>query len=245
MLRYSFYIVNLILFDSKSKSQILARSDLRCRHLLEVLGSSQGKSFRAGVINGPVGIGVINEINSQFVKLSFNWDEEKLSEDDITVVVGFPRPQIARKILFHAATLGCREINFVQTELSDPNYSKSKLWTTIEWKRHLIDGLQQARATMIPKVTWDQTLENFLKYKLPKTSYIVLDNNRLSVRLSKHRIKLPIVMAIGPERGWTDRERKLFQRYSFEFCSIGDRILRVETACIASLSIVKSKLGKM
>jgi len=44
----------------------------------------------------------------------------------------------------------------------------------------------------------------------------------------------PVVLAIGSERGWSDRERDLLEEAGFLRLSLGSRAMRTETACIAA-----------
>jgi 16S rRNA (uracil1498-N3)-methyltransferase len=55
----------------------------------------------------------------------------------------------------------------------------------------------------------------------------------------------PLVLAIGSERGWSERERALFRDAGFMTCSLGSRILRTETACVAALGIALARSGLM
>ena len=52
-----------------------------------------------------------------------------------------------------------------------------------------------------------------------------------------------IVLAIGPEGGWTDSELAAFRDAGWKFASLGTTILRAETAAIAAAAISVSKLG--
>jgi 16S rRNA (uracil1498-N3)-methyltransferase len=52
-----------------------------------------------------------------------------------------------------------------------------------------------------------------------------------------------IVLAIGPEGGWTDSELAAFRDAGWNFASLGSTILRAETAAIAAAAISVSKLG--
>ena len=52
----------------------------------------------------------------------------------------------------------------------------------------------------------------------------------------------PIVLLIGPEGGWTLDEQRLAQEQGFLPLTLGPRILRAETAAIAALSILQSRL---
>lgn len=47
-----------------------------------------------------------------------------------------------------------------------------------------------------------------------------------------------VYAAIGSERGWTDRERDLFRREGYALCSMGNRVLRTETAVTVATSLI-------
>jgi len=55
----------------------------------------------------------------------------------------------------------------------------------------------------------------------------------------------PIVLLIGPEGGWAANEQSLAQEQGFLPLSLGPRILRAETAAIAALSILQSRLDEI
>jgi 16S rRNA (uracil1498-N3)-methyltransferase len=49
-----------------------------------------------------------------------------------------------------------------------------------------------------------------------------------------------LMLAVGPEGGWSAAEIALFARAGWHSASLGPRILRVETAVIAALAIVNA-----
>ena len=51
-----------------------------------------------------------------------------------------------------------------------------------------------------------------------------------------------IVLAVGPEGGWTEDELESFQQAGWISASLGNTILRAETAAIAATAIVASTL---
>ena len=63
--------------------------------------------------------------------------------------------------------------------------------------------------------------------------------------LSQAKLSPPCVIAIGSERGWSLSERNLFRSTNTQLCHLGERVLRTETACVASVSIIKAALGLM
>ena len=52
----------------------------------------------------------------------------------------------------------------------------------------------------------------------------------------------PMVLLVGPEGGWAPDEQRLAQEQGFLPLTLGPRILRAETAAIAALSILQSRL---
>jgi RsmE family RNA methyltransferase len=52
-------------------------------------------------------------------------------------------------------------------------------------------------------------------------------------------------MALGPERGWGDRDRALLRKEGFLLAHLGARVLRSETAMVAAVSILRAARGQM
>jgi 16S rRNA (uracil1498-N3)-methyltransferase len=50
----------------------------------------------------------------------------------------------------------------------------------------------------------------------------------------------PIILAIGPEGGWTAGEIELFSESGWTSASLGPTILRAETAAIAALAVARA-----
>ena len=237
--------MNVVLFDSDRRAQSVPLADPRARHLLEVLGCRPGMQFRAGVVNGASGLGTVVAVEPDRLRVTLCWNAAPVAPPDITLIVGLPRPPSARKILYQGAAIGCRAMHFVHTGLSDPNYARSKLWRDHEWRRHLLDGVQQSAATTLPETTCGMALRDALERAAPAATVVALDPETGARRLGAARVCLPLVLAVGPERGWSAEDRATLARHRFTFCTLGTRILRVETACVAAMAIVQARLGEM
>ena len=237
--------MNVVLFDSDRQSQSLPFSDARARHLRDVLRCRPGMQFRAGVVNGASGIGTIVSVEQDLIRVGLCWNAGPVMPPDITLIIGLPRPPSARKILHQGAAIGCRALHFVHTGLSDPNYARSKLWRDDEWRRHLLDGAQQSAATTMPEVICGTALSAALECVPEQAAALALDPDTAGRRLGAADVQQPLVLAIGPERGWSADDRALLERRHFMFCTLGTRLLRVETACVAALAIVLARLGEM
>jgi RsmE family RNA methyltransferase len=237
--------VNIVLFEPTETSQSLSLDDPRARHVLAVLHFGAGDTFDAGLIDGPRGRATIRELGATGLRLEFAWGEEPPPLDPITLVIGLPRPQTARKVLQEATALGVEAMHFVLTARGEPGYARSKLWSTDEWRRHLIEGAAQAFTTRLPQVTTGLTLEDVVARLPASGSRLALDNYEGAGRLSEAAVVPPVVLALGPERGWSSGERDLLRSHGFALVHLGQRVLRVETATVAAIALAMARLDLM
>lgn len=85
---------------------------------------------------------------------------------------------------------------------------------------------------------------NALGLKTAATTKIVLDIDDSLTYISKiGELKGEVVLAIGPERGWSERERELFRSSGFSFYYMGKRVLRTETACCSAIALIQAQMG--
>jgi RsmE family RNA methyltransferase len=54
-----------------------------------------------------------------------------------------------------------------------------------------------------------------------------------------------MVLAVGSERGWSDRERDELEKAGFLRLSMGMRAMRTETACVAAAVLALEKIGAL
>ena len=245
--------MNLILFEPHELDSPLSRGDRRAGHIVDVLRRRVGDTFDVGLLNGPRGKATLASATAEALTLAFDWGPPPAPlAAPITLIVGLPRPQTARDILRDATTLGAAALHFVRTEKADPNYATSTLWSTGEWRRHVIAGAEQAFDPRIPDVTHGRTLAETLGILAPAAASnaptrLALDNYEAPKRLGEFHVlrESSLLLALGAERGWSAAERTLLREHGFAFAQLGERVLRTESAVIAALSIMRAKLGLM
>jgi 16S rRNA (uracil1498-N3)-methyltransferase len=242
--------VNLILFEPEEIERPLPRDDRRAIHLLKVLRRREGDTFDAGLVNGPRGTGTLTAVGGDELKLSFVWGCDSPAPDPITLIVGLPRPQTARDILRDATTLGVAAMHFVLTDRGESSYSHSTLWASGEWRRHLITGAEQAFDTRLPEITHGRTLADVVADLPARAIRVALDHYEATVAFAH----LPEgddatpgpagqVLAFGPERGWSGRERSVLRSTGFTLAHLGSRVLRTETAVSVAIALMKAGRG--
>jgi 16S rRNA (uracil1498-N3)-methyltransferase len=234
--------LNLVLFEPAELTAPLPRTDPRAAHILNVLRRSEGDTFDAGTVNGPRGKATLTATTPDALFLAFAWDSPLPPLPSTTLLIGLPRPQTARDILRDATTLGATCIHFIATERSDRNYATSTLWTSGEWRRHCLTGAAQAFDTRIPEVTWTHSLASALATLPASYMCVALDNYEATASLHTASPSglTPLVLAMGPERGWGATDRTAMRASRFTLAHLGSRVLRVETAVVAALAITRA-----
>jgi RsmE family RNA methyltransferase len=238
-------LVNIILFSPREVELPLPRRDARARHILTVLRRQPGDQFDAGLIDGPRGKATVVAVEPDALRLSFAWGEPPLPLAPLRLILGLPRPQTARDLLREGTALGIAAMDFVRTARGEPSYAQSSLWTTGEWRDLLVAGAAQAFCTRLPAVQHGDSVDAAIGAIPEGYLRLALDNYEAAPALAGVELsKSPgVVLALGAERGWSDTERSQLRRNEFQFVHLGPRVLRMETATIAAVTLVKAKRG--
>ena len=73
---------------------------------------------------------------------------------------------------------------------------------------------------------------------------LLMDNVIGAVNLSSLSLQgKRVILAIGPERGWSERERGIFLSSGFSTVLLGSRILRTETAAVAGPAVALTRMA--
>jgi RsmE family RNA methyltransferase len=230
--------VNLILFEEHEAGKPLRKGDPRAVHLVKILRKNAGDEFDAGILYAQRGKGRIEQVtDSGDVFFSLMLAEPPPPRLPITVTAGFPRPIQTRRLLRDLSSMGVGAINLVGCELGDKNYLKTTLLTDGGARAALIEGAVQARDTTLPSLAVFPSLRAWLDETADSGRLIACDNVEPQGDFWREMPgDGPVVLAIGPERGWSDGERRQLENAHFKRLSLGNRALRVETACIAAVT---------
>jgi len=113
------------------------------------------------------------------------------------------------------------------------------------WKKILREASQQSRRLRIPELTPLRGPE--AAFSSHSGGQKILLSERPEAQSLRGILEEPgaaaVVLAIGPEGGWTDVEFQHAQTHGFREASLGRLILRTETAVIAALASVNYALS--
>ncbi len=238
--------MNIILFEKLQEFNEIIRDDFRSKHIVNVLRLKEGETFKTGVINGAKGVATIEKIDSTFITFSFVKEESFIAPFPLTLLVGQIRPICMKRILRESASFGISKLIAVGTDLGERSYRDAKLYTEGEYKNYLLDGSMQSGETTVPQFELCESVDQVLAKEKDYKTKLVFDNLKGAKRVADLKaIEDPVIVAIGSERGFSDRERSLFAQNGYQVLSLGSRILRTETACCSALALLLSKMVLM
>lgn len=233
--------MNIILL--KENELHLAYNDERAQHMRKVLHMNVGDSVKVGIINGMKGMATILSSSEEGIDLEFNPEEDGSALYPLTMIIAQVRPICMKRILREAVSLGVGKLILPVSDLGEKSYLNSSLYTEGEYKDILIDGAMQAGETGVSECILTGSLEEAIR-EAGEGELLLLDNVIGAKPLSSLDLQgKKVVLAIGPERGWSTRERQLFVDAGFSPCLLGSRILRTETAASAGAAVALSRMN--
>jgi len=171
----------------------------------------------------------------------------------ITLYVGIPKGKIIESIIQKSVELGARRIAPLLTERVVTRLdAKSAAQKREQWQQVAIEAMKQSGAAWLPEVEAPAAVQNVLARKEKPDLQLVgsLQKERRHPRevfreFEKANGRLPQSAAvwIGPEGDLTLDELKAIQDSGAQPISLGNLVLRVETAAIYCLSVLNYELN--
>jgi RsmE family RNA methyltransferase len=239
--------MNLILLEPRDRvdGSCVTLTDARATHLLDVLRVTPGQSVRLGMLDGPLGVGTVESAGDAGVTLRCVFETEPPPRPRADVLLALPRPKVMRRLWAQLAALGVGQIILTNASRVERDYFDTHILTEASYRPLLIEGLQQARDTWLPKVSIHRQFRILVEDRLddlfPSDVRLVADPSGIaSIAQTVIGRDDRVLIAIGPDGGWNEFELSLLEAHGFARVGLGRRTLRVDTACVALLSQVHS-----
>ncbi|MHC9063130.1 16S rRNA (uracil(1498)-N(3))-methyltransferase [Nitrospira sp. CMX1] len=153
-------------------------------------------------------------------------------------------------VIQKATELGIHEIIPIESRHSVVQLKADRLGHQLaRWQRIALEAAQQSEQRRIPTIARPQSLATLLTSgKTPSTILLLAErrdgNSPQTIALPQDQSSALFVL-IGPEGGWSKEELDLAEQRGIEPVTLGQQILRAETAAIATISILQSRLGRL
>ncbi len=242
--------MNLILLEPEEVQADGAAvlSGQRAHHVREVLNAGAGKSVRVGVIDGPMGTARVIE-DGRDIRLTCDLNDGTPPVPRVDLLLAMPRPKVMNRLWPVLASLGVGRILISNAWKTERNYFDTHVLEPEHIRAGLIEGLQQARDTRLPQVSVHRQFKKLVEDKLdgfgPYGVRLVAHPGAGAFpreRLAAVRGDARVLLAVGPEGGWTEFELGLLAAHGFSPVSWGGRALRTDTACSVLLGLVHAAL---
>ncbi len=177
-------------------------------------------------------------------------DKDIKSNIDITVIQSLSNESKFNYFLEKSVEIGVDRIVPVESRYSLRNRNKA-LKDVGLWRKIVKDAQEQSRnikPTIVEKPIKinDLSKENFSKESIKICLATEAVNTvLLSEYIKEKDISNPIVIAIGPEKGWSTSDIIEFEKLNFDFVKLQGNILRTETAGLVITSIIKYLKGEI
>ncbi len=148
-------------------------------------------------------------------------------------------------MLEKATELGVGEVTPVQTERSEKGLEQAASKRLPRWKRIAREASEQSRRARLPSIESPIELAEGLRHAADYR-YVLEEAGAqpiLSVLPDSRQQGDRVAFLVGPEGGWTDRERAAIANAGWTAVSLGRGVLRAETAAIAALAILNAAWG--
>src|SRR5437879_9958528 len=211
-------------------------------HLVRVLRARVGQEFDV-VANGVVRRGVVVALADSLV--DFELGEEIAAEATaihLTLVLAIFKFDRMEWAIEKCTELGVAGMIPVIARRTDSHLVAASAKRVERWRTIAVQASAQSRRASPPEIADPVKLREAMA--LPAGLKIVLSEAEEQSQFRDIQPAGEVLLAIGPEGGWTEDELELLQNNGWLSASLGPTILRAETAAIAATAITMSALSR-
>ena len=210
-------------------------------HLVRVLRVRPGQEFDI-VAGDTIRRGKATVITEARVEFDLGERLPRVPIPNIVLVLAifkFDRMELA---IEKCTELGVLRIVPLIARRTDAHLASASTKRVERWRRIALQAAEQSRRSTPPEISSPIKLAQAVGFA-GILRIVLAEHERQDLLRDVLQRPLPegeIILAVGPEGGWTDDELKQFREAGWISASLGPTILRAETAAIAATAIVSS-----
>ena len=212
-------------------------------HLTRVLRAHIGQEFDV-VAAGVLRRGRIVDLQEDRVEFALGDEISAANLPFFTSVLSIFKFDRREWAIEKCTELGVSRIIPMIAQRTESHLASAALKRTERWKRIGYQAAEQSRRISSPEIEAPLKVKDVVARQA--TLRILLDETESAVTLKSVLQSYPageeVMLAFGPEGGWTKGELGLFHEAGWVSASLGSTILRAETAAIAATAIVMSEI---
>lgn len=224
-----------------AKNKDLELEDNDYHHIKNVMRMKKGDLIKI-VYNNTVNICKLTDVKKE---VKYGVISKKVKQDDehvIDVAFSLIKEQKLNYLLQKTTEVGVSTLIPINTKRCvvklDKKKEESKL---IRWKKILKEASEQSSRVNVPDLLEVKNINELAKLDYDLKILCSLNKNSKNIKkvLEKNNKCAKILLVIGPEGGFEDEEENHLIDNGFIPVSLGETILRAETAPVVALSMIK------
>ncbi len=192
----------------------------------------------------------LEDINRDFVSARIlKCEKKEIFSPEVVLFQAIPKAQKMDFIIQKTTELGVSEIYPLFTERTVTHFGGEKAKEKAHrWKKIALEAAKQSQRITVPKVYEPLLLEESLKF-LKLCDLILVFWEEESKNTLKDQIKntsfKKVGVVIGPEGGLSEKEVGFLTEVGGKTATLGERVLRTETASLVALALVFYEIGAL
>ncbi|HSS97652.1 MAG TPA: RsmE family RNA methyltransferase [Terriglobales bacterium] len=203
-------------------------------HLVRVLRAQIGQEFDIAT-GKDVRLGRIISISADRVEFALGECYEVVNPASITLILSIFKFDRMEWAIEKCTELGVAKIVPLIAQRTEKHLASAAVKRVERWQRIARQASEQSRRTAVPAIVGPKKLQDVLE--LSGARIILSEVEQQAMLKDVLPSSGDMVLAFGPEGGWTEAELKLFEDAGWASASLGKTILRVETAVIAATAL--------
>ena len=212
-------------------------------HLVRVLRARVGQDFDIAT-GGVVRRGRISFVSDARVEFELGEEISRARQAKITLVLAVFKFDRMEWAIEKCTELGVARIVPIIARRTDAHLAAASAKRVDRWQRIARQAAEQSRRAAPPEIAVPVKLAAALDQAGALRIVLAESEEQTLLRdvVKPQTAADGIVLAVGPEGGWTESELQSFRQSGWTSASLGNTILRAETAAIAATAVVASAL---
>jgi len=210
-------------------------------HLARVLRAQLGQEFEIAT-GDCVRSGTITAISDARVEFALGDERLVRPAPDVTLVLAVFKFDRMEWAIEKCTEIGVTRIIPVIAHRTDAHLAAAALKRRERWQRLVLQASEQSRRAAPPEVSVAVKLKQLAEPAGGLRVVLAESGENLRLRDVVESGSSRLALAIGPEGGWTPEETQWFHDSGWRAASLGDTILRAETAAIVATALALDAL---
>jgi 16S rRNA (uracil1498-N3)-methyltransferase len=214
------------------------------QHLVRVLRAQVGQEFDVAA-NGQLRVGKIVSIDDDRVEFELSEAIATGPVLDVTVLVSIFKFDRMEWAIEKATELGVARMVPIVARRTDARLAKAAEKRVERWRRIAKEAAQQSRRPDVLEISDPQRLAEMVQQIRGTRILLAETEQEKTLKSQLQTASQPVTLAFGPEGGWTADELRQFENAGWASASLGNTVLRAETAIVAAVAIAASELSSV